>query len=59
MRRRRLHDADEYSDWLNTKWRPMVGWVYMAVCIADFIVFPSHDILGISSGLYLPVDNKN
>ena len=40
MKRRRLQDADEYSDWLNTKWRPMVGWVYMTVCIADFIVFP-------------------
>lgn len=40
MKQRRLQDADEYSDWLNTKWRPMVGWVYMTVCIADFIVFP-------------------
>ena len=40
MKQRRLQDADEYSDWLNIKWRPMVGWVDMTVCIADFIVFP-------------------
>lgn len=28
------------EDWMNTKWRPMMGWVYMGTCIADFIVFP-------------------
>ena len=27
-------------DWMNRQWRPMMGWVYMAVCIADFIIFP-------------------
>ncbi len=27
-------------DWINNKWRPAMGWMYMAVCIFDFIVFP-------------------
>jgi len=25
---------------MQTKWRPMMGWQYMLVCIFDFIVFP-------------------
>ena len=28
------------DDWMKTKWRPMMGWMYMVVCIFDFIVFP-------------------
>jgi hypothetical protein len=28
------------EDWMNSKWRPMMGWMYMAVCICDFILFP-------------------
>ena len=28
------------EDWMNTKWRPMMGWMYMATCITDFVVFP-------------------
>lgn len=28
------------EDWMKTKWRPMMGWMYMIVCIFDFIVFP-------------------
>lgn len=28
------------EDWMNSKWRPMMGWMYMAVCVCDFIVFP-------------------
>jgi hypothetical protein len=28
------------EDWMNAKWRPMMGWMYMAVCMADFILFP-------------------
>lgn len=26
--------------WINHKWRPAMGWMYMAVCITDFILFP-------------------
>ena len=28
------------EDWMNTKWRPMMGWMYMLVCTMDFVVFP-------------------
>lgn len=28
------------EDWMNAKWRPMMGWTYMLTCIADFVVFP-------------------
>jgi len=28
------------EDWMNSKWRPMMGWMYMAVCMMDFIGFP-------------------
>jgi len=28
------------EDWMNSKWRPMMGWMYMAVCCCDFMVFP-------------------
>ena len=28
------------EDWMNTKWRPMMGWMYMIVCVADFVLFP-------------------
>jgi hypothetical protein len=25
---------------MNSKWRPAMGWMYMMVCVFDFIVFP-------------------
>ena len=28
------------EDWMNSKWRPMMGWMYMAVCTCDFVLFP-------------------
>ena len=28
------------NDWISAKWRPMMGWMYMVVCIFDFIIFP-------------------
>lgn len=28
------------EDWMNAKWRPMMGWTYMLTCIADFVLFP-------------------
>ena len=28
------------EDWMNTKWRPMMGWTYMLICITDFVIFP-------------------
>lgn len=28
------------EDWMNSKWRPAMGWMYMVVCVFDFIVAP-------------------
>jgi hypothetical protein len=26
--------------WMNSKWRPMMGWMYMLVCTMDMVIFP-------------------
>ena len=26
--------------WMNSKWRPAMAWMYMAICILDFALFP-------------------
>lgn len=41
----RRHTKEEVEilpggDWMSAKWRPAMGWMYMAVCIFDFIIFP-------------------
>ena len=28
------------EDWMQKKWRPAMGWMYMAVCMMDMVVFP-------------------
>jgi len=28
------------EDWMNSKWRPAMGWLYLVVCSADFVAFP-------------------
>jgi hypothetical protein len=28
------------EDWMQNKWRPAMGWMYMAVCVFDFILAP-------------------
>ena len=28
------------EDWINRKWRPLMGMMYFTVCIFDFILFP-------------------
>lgn len=28
------------ENWMNSKWRPMMGWMYMGVCIFDFVIAP-------------------
>ena len=28
------------EDWMNAKWRPMMGWMYMLVCTMDMVIFP-------------------
>ena len=28
------------QDWINKKWRPVMGWIYMLTCTMDFVMFP-------------------
>ena len=32
--------AKKNEDWMNSKWRPAMGWTYMLTCVADFVLFP-------------------
>jgi hypothetical protein len=32
--------AHSKEDWMNSKWRPAMGWMYMLVCVTDFVIFP-------------------
>jgi hypothetical protein len=36
-----LSESDKKKeDWMNSKWRPAMGWLYLVVCSADFVIFP-------------------
>ena len=35
-----LESEKKKEDWMNSKWRPMMGWMYMVVCFMDFVGFP-------------------
>jgi len=32
--------ANDNTDWINKKWRPAMGWLYMLTCFFDFVIFP-------------------
>ena len=32
--------AKKNEDWMNSKWRPAMGWMYMVVCMFDMVAFP-------------------
>ena len=37
----KMSDSEKKKeDWMNNKWRPAMGWLYMLVCFCDFVVFP-------------------
>lgn len=37
----KMSDSEKKKeDWMNSKWRPMMGWLYMVVCFFDFVMFP-------------------
>ena len=53
------------NDWMSAKWRPMMGWMYMTVCIFDFIIFPilwsmiqSYDQHGVVATEWMPLTLK-
>ena len=28
------------EDWMQKRWRPAMGWMYMSICLLDFAIFP-------------------
>jgi hypothetical protein len=32
--------ANTNETWINTKWRPIMGWLYATIVLVDFVVFP-------------------
>lgn len=37
---KKTDEEKKKEDFMNAKWRPAMGWMYMTVCAFDFIVFP-------------------
>ena len=35
-----VNSEQKKEDWMNSKWRPMMGWMYMVVCTMDMVIFP-------------------
>ena len=35
-----MAEVKKDEDWMQKKWRPAMGWMYMLVCMCDMIVFP-------------------
>ena len=31
---------DKFGDFINSKWRPMMAFIYMITCTCDFVIFP-------------------
>jgi len=36
----KVNGSEESDHWMQTKWRPAMGWMYMIVCVCDFTLFP-------------------
>ena len=32
--------AEKKNDWMQQLWRPMMGWMYMLICLLDMAIFP-------------------
>jgi len=37
---KKTQSEQQKEDWMNSKWRPMMGWMYMVVCSFDFVIAP-------------------
>lgn len=35
-----LETNDKFGSFINSKWRPMMAFIYMITCATDFVVFP-------------------
>jgi len=40
VKKKRKTAARYREDWLDRKWRPAMGWMYLVVCVTDFLIFP-------------------
>jgi hypothetical protein len=36
----KMADIQKDEDWMQKKWRPAMGWMYMVVCMFDMVIFP-------------------
>lgn len=36
----KMSGKKQQEHWMQSKWRPAMGWVYMVTCTCDFILFP-------------------
>jgi hypothetical protein len=36
----KVEEKKKDEDWMQKKWRPAMGWMYMVVCFFDMVVFP-------------------
>ena len=32
--------SEQKEDWMQKRWRPAMGWMYMSICLLDFAIFP-------------------
>ena len=35
-----IKEVKKDEDWMQKKWRPAMGWMYMMICTLDMAVFP-------------------
>jgi hypothetical protein len=35
-----IKEVKKEEDWMQKKWRPAMGWMYMIVCFFDMVIFP-------------------
>lgn len=35
-----IEEKKKDEDWMQKKWRPAMGWMYMIVCMMDMVIFP-------------------
>jgi hypothetical protein len=35
-----MADIKKDEDWMQKRWRPAMGWMYMIVCMMDMVIFP-------------------
>lgn len=35
-----IKEVKKDEDWMQKKWRPAMGWMYMLVCFCDMVLFP-------------------